>query len=62
MLEPLDCDKIIREHQKAQADAYFHQLYMYFRWRPWEYDYAAALRETAGGGEVVEDGVQEALL
>jgi hypothetical protein len=43
MLEPLDCDAIIREHQKAEAEAYFHRLYEYFRWRPWEYVSDAAL-------------------
>ncbi len=36
MLEPLNCDAIIREHQRAEADAYFQRLYLYFRWRPWE--------------------------
>jgi hypothetical protein len=36
MLDPLDCDRIIREHQRAEADAYFQRLYEYFRWRPWE--------------------------
>lgn len=36
MREPLDCDAVIREHRKAEADAYFQRLWSYFRWREWE--------------------------
>lgn len=38
MIPPLDCDRIIRDHQRKEADAYFQRLYLYFLWRPWEYD------------------------